>query len=53
MLLLLNLIGESLDLSLMQVLELILILLMLPDEVILHVLVLSLDEVQLMRLLLF
>lgn len=53
MLLLLNLIGESLDLSLMEVLELILILLMLPDEVILHVLVLSLDEVQLMRLLFF
>lgn len=45
MLLLLNLIGKSLDLRLMQVLELILILLMLSDEVILHVLVLSLDEV--------
>lgn len=43
MLLLLNLIGKSLDLRLMQVLELILILLMLSDEVILHVLVLSLD----------
>ena len=51
-LLLLDLIGESLDLRLMQVLELILVLLVLPDEVVLHVLVLRLDEVQLMRLLL-
>ena len=51
-LLLLDLVGESLDLRLMQVLELILVLLVLPDEVVLHVLVLRLDEVQLMRLLL-
>lgn len=52
MLLLLNLIGKSLDLSLMQVLELILILLMLSDEVILHVLVFSLNEIEFMCLLL-
>lgn len=43
MLLLLDLIGKPLDLSLMQILELILILLMLSDEIILHVLVFSLN----------
>ena len=51
-LLLLDLVGESLDLGLVEVLELILVLLVLPDEVVLDVLVLGLDEVELVRLLL-
>lgn len=51
-LLLLDLVSEALDLGLVEVLELILVLLVLPDEVVLDVLVLGLDEVELVRLLL-
>ena len=50
--LLLNLVRQSLDLGLMQILEFVLVFLVLPDEVALDVFVFSLDEVDFMRFLL-
>jgi hypothetical protein len=52
MLLLLNFVGEPLDFSLVQVFELIFVLLVLPGKVILDVFILSLNQIEFMRLLL-
>ena len=52
MFLLLNLVRQSLDLGLMQILEFVLVFLVLPDEVALDIFVFSLDEVDFMRFLL-